>query len=68
MFWAILVGVVLLVITMLWLRDRGLKKRGKTPEQISAASQANVASYVATARSWVPLAHRGRWPMRAKMA
>lgn len=49
-FWAIAVGIVLLAIGMLWLRDRGLKKRGKTTEQINAASRANVASYVALRR------------------
>lgn len=30
---------------MLWARDRKLKHRGKTEEQIRAASEANVTSY-----------------------
>lgn len=53
MFWIIIIVTILLAVGMLWLRDRGLEKRGKTrgktPEQIQvtiqAAGNANVASY-----------------------
>jgi hypothetical protein len=45
MFWVIVAVAVLIAVGMLWARDRKLKHRGKTEEQIRAASQANVTSY-----------------------
>ena len=45
MFWVIVVVVVVMAVAILWARDRKLKRRGKTEEQIRAASEANVTSY-----------------------